>query len=85
MNLADPIGFDGIVDPAMKPHELVQSLISRLELFRGSLIDQLRKEPTVFHADPVNSPELVEGAKAGDVAVWQDDLGVQHFKILGLS
>lgn len=84
MNIADPIGFSGLIDQTQDAKELAHSIISRLELFRGSLIDQLRKEPTVFHADPVNSPELVEGAKAGDVAVWQDDAGVQHFKILGL-
>lgn len=84
MNIGDMIGFEGLLSESDDPKLQIASIVSRLELFRGSLINQLRKEPTVFHADPNNSPELVEGAKAGDVAVWQDSIGVQHFKVLGL-
>ncbi len=85
MNVIDAVGFEGILSTKDTSEEKMGSLVSRLELFRMSLIDQLRKEPTVFFADPVNQSDLVKGAKPGDVSVWQDEAGVQHFKILGLE
>ena len=75
MNIADTTTFEGA--------ESVEDLVSRLGVFKMSMVDQLRKEPTVFFADPVAQPQLVEGAKAGDVAVWKDSLGADHFQVLG--
>jgi hypothetical protein len=82
MNIADTIGFDGVQDLDSK--EQVGELVSRLELFRRNLVNQLRAQPSIFFADPDTETEKVAGAKIGDLAVWQDSLGTQHYRILGV-
>ena len=80
MNISDTIGFlggHGTTD------QRLDALVSQLELYRNNLVNQLRIQPTVFHADPSKDTDVVAGAKTGDVAFWTDDAGVQHFKILG--
>lgn len=86
-NLPNTITFEGLEDQKI-PEEMqkfARDLVARLEIFRSSLMNSLRSEPTVFHANPDVDLESVEGAKAGDVAVWVDGAGVTQVKVLGLS
>lgn len=87
MNYRAQIGFEGVADEIKDPdlRAAMNMLVSRLEAHRMDLTSQLRKEPTVFYADPDNNPGAVEGAKAGDVAVWRDDTGTDRFRVLGLD
>jgi hypothetical protein len=59
-----------------------EEICRRLELFTKDLISQLRREPTVFYADPDTQPDLVAGSKPGDVAVWVDATGASQFRVL---
>jgi hypothetical protein len=81
LNIADTVGFQTVQGT---PDEKISDLVSRLELFRNDLINQLRVQPTVFFANPVAEAEKVVGAKAGDIAVWVDDTGTQQYRILGV-
>lgn len=73
MNIVSPFDFSGAAD--------LEDLKARLSSFQLNLINQLRKEPTVFFADPATEVEAVAGAKSGDVAVWKDGAGVDHFSV----
>ena len=71
------------LEDALQPiRPLFEDLIGRLEQFRGEVQRQLRKEPTVFFADPVEEADKVAGAKPGDIAVWYDNTGTQQWLLL---
>lgn len=61
-------------------------LLSRIDRMMQELIFQLKKEPTIFIVDPIGSDGLtvedVEGAKPGDLAVYQDVNGATEIEIL---
>jgi len=91
VNVADLVGFDGILNQVNSLPEMVskrdlvpifQELISRMELFKRGVISQLAATPTIFYANPTLEPDLVAGAKLGDVAFFRVG-GVDQYQILG--
>lgn len=55
--------------------QLVSQLLARIDMFIQDLIQQLKSQPTIFTVNPATNPEAVEGAKAGDIAVFTNEYG----------
>ena len=84
MNIADQIGFEGVLDMEMSDNlrPIIRALVERLEAYRVRQTSQLRKEPTVFYANPDVDTEAISGFKAGDLAIWVDSTGTSQFRVL---
>jgi len=84
MNIADQIGFESILDIEMPENirPAFEALVSLLEAYRSRQTFQLRKEPTVFFADPDVNTEAIAGYKDGDLAIWTDSTGASQFRVL---
>ncbi|MFA5936547.1 MAG: hypothetical protein WC822_01570 [Candidatus Paceibacterota bacterium] len=67
------------VDDALK--HVLHELMSRVDKTLQDLIFQLKKEPTIFTVDPATHTEDVEGAKAGDIAIFVTAEGVVDIKV----
>lgn len=55
--------------------EFLTNLLSRINMLVQDLIMQLKSQPTIFTCNPYENPTLVEGAKAGDIAVYKNAQG----------
>jgi hypothetical protein len=49
--------------------------IERVDMFIQDLVSQLKAQPQIFTVNPDLYPEAVEGAKAGDIAVFENQYG----------
>jgi len=50
-------------------------MLGRFNMVIQDLIYQLKSQPTIFTCNPATNPDKVEGAKAGDIAVYKNDQG----------
>jgi len=53
----------------------LMEILSRINMLVQDLILQLKAQPTIFTCDPHTNLEKVEGAKAGDIAVYKNAQG----------
>lgn len=57
-------------------HQLILlTMVGRIDMFIQDLISQLKSQPTIFTVDPGKYPEAVQGAKTGDIAVFENQYG----------
>jgi len=59
---------------------ILETLITRLDMFIQNLVLELRAQPTTFIVDPDTNLEDVEGAKEGVVAIFKNRDGVVDVK-----
>ena len=59
---------------------ILETLITRLDMFIQNLVLELRAQPSVFIVDPATNVEDVEGAKEGDIAIFKNRDGVVDVK-----
>lgn len=55
--------------------QFLVEILNRFNLLVQDLILQLKAQPTIFTVNPSTHPEKVEGAKAGDIAVYKNAQG----------
>lgn len=85
MIITNQIGMEGLLDRKKISKELLPlftGIVSRFEAFRLSLMNQLKAQVTVFHANPDTEPEKIAGFKDGDLAIWVDTGGTSRFRVL---
>jgi len=87
MNISDMIRLNELVlllksnDKVPEDVKIIlETLITRLDMFIQNVILELRAEPTIFIVDPATNLEDVEGAKEGDVAIFKNRDGVVDVK-----
>lgn len=55
--------------------DVLLTMVGRIDMFIQDLIQQLKSQPTIFTVNPSTNPEAVEGAKSGDIAVFENQYG----------
>ena len=80
MDVSSTILFSDMKERKDIPEEMrpvIEELTRRLDMFVGEILSDLKNSPTIFTVDPSsdNNAGIVEGAKAGDIAVFTDDVG----------
>jgi hypothetical protein len=50
-------------------------VIQRVNLFAQDIVLQLNARPLIFNVDPRKYPAIVQGARPGDISVFQNDSG----------
>jgi len=87
MNISDMIRLNELVLSLHSIEEvpdsmkiILETLITRLDMFIQNLVLELRAQPSVFIVDPATNVEDVEGAKEGDIAIFKNRDGVVDVK-----
>jgi hypothetical protein len=55
--------------------DILLMLLGRVDMFIQDLILQLKNQPTIYTVNPATDPDAVEGAKTGDIAVFENQYG----------
>jgi len=78
MNVSDLVRVSDLVPMVLSSNmpqrekSILALMLGRVDKLAVDLIVQLKAEPTIFTVDPDTETEDVEGAKAGDIAIYDD-------------
>ena len=50
-------------------------ILGRVDMFIQDLVQQLKKQPTIYTVNPATNAAAVQGAKPGDIAVYKNQYG----------